>query len=1095
MHSLRHLTRLVAAAALVLAAQAAPAQTVDTAGVSVYPMARSAGFEFRLDKIAPSLYSASNPGPWMETGRRAMLEWRPAGSDGWKKAQDFVRVQVDRFHPNTTPDPRMATMLVGLKEGARYEYRVSFAGTGYPDKVFSGAFTTLTSAVPAGQGDVIPITVSEKSTSAEIMKALQAALSDDPAKNGGKVVEIRSAAGPGVPTVVRAALASAYAAGDWHWSGTSGQWLTLRMAKGHEVVFDGSDPAYDVTGKGMWTLVNDPALGLGPEDAVYVSKTSMPRPTAVFYERAAGQPGYRLLDITEREQWIDNIAGVGSSGIQPSRGASIVSAQRTEGSNVVALRVDKLPYLNPGDKFTVTGLPYAPWNGVQTVTASTRNDKDGVYEVRFQSSDDSSARSVTGGSITPLTPASTIKLRAAAGGECTVWVPDGPGAETGRLYIHLRNDNDPNAFRIKIPVQASALDITSAHNLVVSGLNLQYFGTAASGGFGGVGLITVSDLVFQDNTLTGLNGYIGNRSSYNSVKERIVIKGNAMRERGLGADPAGGAAPYWGWLKMSRQEGAGILLNGRSISLLDNHVEGMFNGVTYIGQASSDYEGTQTNYPEGYEIVGNDFVGIGDDAVEPEQWSVNYLVAENTFRGCYKGVSLAPLIGGPVYVLRNRWLGRGEYDGSGDWQSFLKMGNDDPGDTAYKLVANNSVVNVNANPAGEPLPGLMDSGAVYNHFYYNNYIASDGFSIAYGYGSLGFPHLFDYNRYVQGRPRDARLSSPGSFGFGKLAWLQGDQGDGSDHRRFVTFQDWQTGKASQNANMPGYTGTVPQAPVFATTRGSAIATSQEVVWLHDPHSTFQEGAHELADPVNGDFRPRSNAPVGGAGMRLANITFDCGPDWGRYEEAGNPTIGAFPGGMQVKPGNRSPAVSALDSVLGSVNRVVQVTVGYSDPDGDAVRVVCSVTDTAGVEVPSSVQDPGNGIATITFTPSAEGSYKVVSLVTDANGGSASATTTVRVLPEIPLGQDVLVQASVSRTDAKPGEPIVYTVVCTNPTDKAVIDARLRLPVPKGMQFYTASAMLDGKPVTATVTDGILQVGLGTVPAGVQQTLTVTALIQ
>jgi uncharacterized repeat protein (TIGR01451 family) len=1096
MNAMKAMGRLgLGIAALASILSGAQAYTAAVNGVSVIPLARSAGFEFRLDEIAPTLYSKSNPGPWMESGRRAMLEWRPTGDTAWKKAQDFVRVQEDRFGARPVPDPRMATMLFGLKEGAQYDYRVSFVGAGYPDKAFTGSFTTLTAAVPTGAGQVIPIVVSSKTTSADLMKALSAALSDSPDANAGKIIELRSAAGPGVPTVVRASLAGAQEKGEWHWSGTDKAWLTLRVAAGHDIVFDGSDPAYDVQNQGMWAPVDDAGLGLSAGDGVYVSRTSMPRPTVVYYERVPNTPGYRLLDITEGEHWSENYDGIGSSGVNLSRSAGIVSASRADGSTTVVVRTDRLPYFQNGDQITITGCPYDAWNGTKTVTTASRDDKSGVYEFRFQSSDDTSGRTVVGGTAAPVVPTSSLKTRAAAEGECMVWVPDAPGAAQGKVYVHLRNDLNPNTVRVKIPVISSCLDIGSAHNVRVAGLDIQYYGTTATGGFGGIGLVDVTDAVIEGNTLVGLNDFIGNRSGYNSMKERIIIKGNTFLERGLGADPSGGRAPAWAWIKMSKQENLGIFMNGRSISILDNTIDGMFNGVSYIGQGSQTYDGSQTQYPENYQTDGNTFIGIGDDAVEPEQWSVNYAVTDNAFRACYKGVSLAPLIGGPAYVLRNRWSGRGEYEGAGDWQSFLKMGNDDPGDTAYKLVANNSIVNINADASGEPLPGLMDSGATYNHFYYNNYVASDGFSIAYGYGSLGFPHIFDYNRYVEARPTAPRGSSSAAFGFGRLASEQGDNGNGSDHRAFATFTDWQTGKATQNANMPGYDGTVHASPVIAKTTGNNTNGPEQVLWMHDPHSTYLAGRQELSDPANGDFRPTPSAPLGGAGMQLPNITFDCGPAWSQFEEAGSPTIGAIPGGAKVVLGNRPPSVFIQPDALGSAKREVSLAASYSDPDGDEVRLIASVTDPAGAQVTSTIDDPGAGVATVKFTPAVEGIYQVVVLATDKNGSSASGKTTVDVLPEIPEGQEVSIQASVSRTDAKPGEPVIYTIACTNPTDHPVTDVVINVPVPAGMVFNTASATLNGQPVTASVAGGIFKAALGTVPAGVRQTLTVTAIIQ
>lgn len=1068
----------------------ARAQT-PSSGILVDPMVRSAAFEFRLDKLAPTLYSKADYGPWMESGRRAMLQWRPAGESRWRTAQDFVRVQADRVTAKPTPDPRMATMLFGLEDGKTYEYRISFVGDGYPKGPITGSFTTLTVNPPQGRGEIVPIVVSPKTTSEEIMKIIKANITGQPEKDGGKIFEIRSAAGPGVRTVVHSSIASIYGRGDWVWSGTSKAWVTLRMAKGHNVIFDGSDPAYDVINAGMWQPVTDKELALSPGDGVYVSKTSVPVPSTVFYERTESMPGYRLLDLSEGARWVDNWNSTGSTGVIASKPGQILSASRSEGDARIFLQTDRNCHMSPGQQVRVSGTSNPAWNTVLTVTNTARDEKNGVYQVVVKSPDGATPKTATGGRLEPLSPTSMFKQRADANGECYAWVPDAPGAKTGRLYIHLLNGRDPNTVRVKIPVVASCLDVRSAHFVCVDGLNFQYFGSYDVAGFGGIGIIDVSDLVVKNNVLTGLTTYIGSRTSYNSAKARVVVAGNQMRERGLGADPAGGPTPDWGWIKGSKQEVTAIAFLGRAVSILDNHVEGSFNGFGWIGQYSDNLDGNQSMYPEGVEVDGNTFVGIGDDAVEPEQWIVNFTVTNNTFRQCYKGVSMAPIIGGPLYIMRNRWVGRGEYTASSDWQSFLKMGNDDPGDTGYKLVANNTVVNENASSSGDPLPGLMDSGAVYNHFYYNNYVASDGFSVAFGYGSLGYPHMFDYNRYLQGRPNDSWKGSAAVFAYARRSSRQGESlNTGSDTRAFATFHDWQIGKPKFGSSMPGYDGTVHDAPVTGRTEGGELVT-----WQHDPHGSYQVGTHELIDPVAGDFRPRPDAPVGGAGMRLANITYDCGPGWAQYEEAGNPTIGALPGGRQVKPGNRMPILSVPASLIAAAKRRVDIAASYTDPDGDAVSLIAVVRDAGGAVIPADVKDTGSGVATITFLPPSEGIYVATVDASDTDGAKARASCKISVGPEMPEGQDVLVQTSTSRKEARPGEAVTYTIYCSNPTSTFLKGAQLSLPVPSGMDFFPASATLDGAPATASVSKGVFQMSLGEIPAGVRRVVTVTAIIQ
>ncbi len=835
--------------------------------VVVRPLARGAAFTFDLDDLG--LYSTTSYGPWIQPGE-ARLEWSTDGVD-WKRGPDFVRVQSDRVDssevPGALPDPRMAAMLFGLSEGVTYHYQVTLSGGSYPDVIpTTGTFTSLTSNPPIGATKTV-VTVSESTDSATLQAAVAAAFT-----GGASHVEIQSASGPGVATKVRATL------GVLTQIGTAGAWKRLSVHPDHDVVFDGSTPAYDVIGGGMWSAYTDATKGVDAAKGWYRSATTMTRPWAVRYQKPGESTGILALDVTRGESWDTGT----SAGLETAVGGAITSCAVDISANSTRLYVylNHWPGLTLGDYVTISGTTDARAHGTFKVVNGTKNgfpDGPNVLQLELPAPL-ASDLNATGGTMAPVGYCSTILNRAALDGAAWVW-----DSATGYLYLRLHGGVDPNTVQVKIPALTELLDIHDSQYLQVDGLTVQFYG----GWGGGIGLLSVDDIVLKNNFFTGTGMIAGAQSNVASRKNRVVIQGNTLIERGLGADlDAGITRPQWSWTKASAQEQIAIDLKGVSVSILDNTIQGPVNGISAGGSMDRTKDQTVYNtYPEAHEYDNNTFIGIPDDAIEPEQWGVNHSYTRNTFIRCYKGVSTAPVIGGPFYILRNKWLGTGEYPT--DKQAFLKMGRNDPGDSGYKLVAHNSVVNINADTGGVALAGFANTGSNFNSFFFNNYLAVDNTPIDFNYGGLGYPHEFDYNRYRVARWDSFNVDRYKSFALHLASTRQGEASSGrSTNKNYAGFVEWQNG-------VPGFLGTpmpgadsdpatIPQTPVTGTL-GGVYAYH----WLHDPNSTWSEGTNEL-DPTTWE-------PLDTTGWPEARVMYgvntDLGPGWTAFRET-VPTVGA-----------------------------------------------------------------------------------------------------------------------------------------------------------------------------------------------------------
>jgi hypothetical protein len=913
--------------------------------VRVVPMGRSASVSLNMLLIAPDLYDAGAKSPWIQPGR-VRLWWSSDGAS-WKQCQDMVRVQADKMATNTGGTyywpgypswPTMAGIVRGVFEGSDYYYRITFEGGGWPeDLVLTGSFTTLTRDPTLGP-TVAGVTLTGSETGNAVRTAIAAAFT-----GGADVVELRTAS-PGGSIVVRTGIAPA-ANGGLTVAGTDEAWKGLRTRAGDTIIFDGSDEAWDVVDAGKWALFTD--AGASPpitsDMGIYKStaKLSKHQRLCLYYERDGDTVGIRCIDVS--------------------------NGQSSEGG-------------------TLTGLG----GSLQEQAASDIN------------------------------------------GSAFVYVEDGSGSQ-GDVYLRLSDAVDPNTVHVKIPRAETCLDLLTCSNLCLSDLKWRYFGNsdittgqihdaASENTFsGGLYFFNCDGIVVRDCSVRNVNGYTRHGGDFNN---RIVVAGCFLENRGLGADTYANPlpAPHWLTLKASIHENVACGGYGTAQCYLDNLITGEFNGWSVIGadpfrqwlrtQQTADstfndnYVANARAYfddpaylaandtiaalAEGAELDGNTFRGIGDDAVEPEQAITGFHVTGNLFRACYKGVSQAPLNMGPSYVVGNFWIGRGEYEGAGDVQAFTKYGNNDPGDVAYKLCANNSIYNINANTSGQVLPGLMNSGNSYNVWCYNNDVNCDALGVLMVYGAMGYPHIFSANRYRFARPGQVTgwagdVSAPFE---GMKAQNQGEPFTGSDHRNFASFLAWQQGLDTHTQPMPGYVvDTVPETPVTAMTPGIEGYPAEEVTWFHDTNGSYSEGQPQVEDFIAGDFRPTVDSTgLIGAAVPLANITFDNGPRLTSWDQA-EPNVGASPSGAP-PPDNDAPDITFGTPVSAPAGSAASVSYTITDEDPSAVAMTVAVYDKPDGSTLTDadvVNTRSGATGTLSLTGDAAGDVTLLVTLTDTPG--------------------------------------------------------------------------------------------------------------
>lgn len=154
--------------------------------------------------------------------------------------------------------------------------------------------------------------------------------------------------------------------------------------------------------------------------------------------------------------------------------------------------------------------------------------------------------------------------------------------------------------------------------------------------------------------------------------------------------------------------------------------------------SSAGWTNTRTN---DWDITNNTISSIGDDALELDGgYARNFKVYSNLINGCNNGISLAPILGGPVFILHNRLRG---YDYWGIQSGAFKLGTGGIGTSVgVALIANNTCF---GDSLAATSYGIFDVGAFKNKYVYNNIFASHYLCYYFAADSYMSPGAWDYN--------------------------------------------------------------------------------------------------------------------------------------------------------------------------------------------------------------------------------------------------------------------------------------------------------------------------------------------------------------
>ncbi len=256
----------------------------------------------------------------------------------------------------------------------------------------------------------------------------------------------------------------------------------------------------------------------------------------------------------------------------------------------------------------------------------------------------------------------------------------------GRVYVRLSGDAAPQGKEIQVSTLGRAFWLEATPYLVIRGLTIRCYGSeqysqgimVRDGSHG----VWIAENSFE-NVMPGI-------WVKNEVDDLTVID-NEFSDRGLGEFP-------WAAVKAQGGMESGAIgvdnqYQGQGIVFYRNRVHDSFDGLGICGDQVMAR-------PNNADVMGNTLYHLGDDGIETDGECVNVRILMNRFEDTLVGVSAAPAVGGPTYVIRNLMVDLKNVAAGSDWMTrALKFNVGDPRTSGEVFAYHNTAVTYEAGQA------------------------------------------------------------------------------------------------------------------------------------------------------------------------------------------------------------------------------------------------------------------------------------------------------------------------------------------------------------------------------------------------------------
>jgi hypothetical protein len=314
------------------------------------------------------------------------------------------------------------------------------------------------------------------------------------------------------------------------------------------------------------------------------------------------------------------------------------------------------------------------------------------------------------------------------------WNLPGFYANGNHLYVHLTGNADPTHTALVVSRYNRGFTVEKDYIYFVK-LTFRYYGQGAEAR--AIYFKNASNNLVQDAIFAINNGGI----TIKEAAQRNVIQDNEFYDTLF----------TWSWDAVKATgylERGGVYFGAptgaRGNVIRRNIFHDYFDGFDIC--ASEPMPGEAQRQTNETDVYDNLIYNVGDDGIQVDGWCSNIRLWHNTFHDVLSGISFAPLIGGPVYAIRNLIYHFGVGNNMHDGRSFKFNSNrTDKSGPIYLL--HNTADAITATPAGLQISSGLSNG--WALIYARNNVWSST-SHALNNHDIGYPVDLDYNNLWNG---------------------------------------------------------------------------------------------------------------------------------------------------------------------------------------------------------------------------------------------------------------------------------------------------------------------------------------------------------
>ena len=263
-----------------------------------------------------------------------------------------------------------------------------------------------------------------------------------------------------------------------------------------------------------------------------------------------------------------------------------------------------------------------------------------------------------------------------------------PDAAANKVYLKLPGNAAPTTQQISVSSLDHAFEIFESNHIIIRGLSFRNFNATEHSASiqvldKSIRLWITNNIFENSETFIRLEGYV----------EDLVVMNNEFSDQGVNVLDWDFIKDHQHWL----ERGALYITNdgytGTGTIFYKNNVHDMFDGVKIVG-SEDDF----TSYPTNSDLEENTFYHLSDDGVEVDGFSCNIRILNNRFENILAGVSVAPAIAGPTYIIRNLMLDLNNV-ASPDWETTAVKFNYDGERSGEIFIYHNTASTFEANQA------------------------------------------------------------------------------------------------------------------------------------------------------------------------------------------------------------------------------------------------------------------------------------------------------------------------------------------------------------------------------------------------------------